>query len=183
MKFTEIMDKQPKNLSGKIAILLAFIIVLTGTDLIVKEIAHRNLQNKPDVVVINGIWSYHYVVNDDIGFSILRDITQNLQPGHKWLLIVLLQGAGTIVVISFYFYSKTLKYLVPLSFIVSGALGNLTDRIIRGHVVDYVMWHYYEKFIWPIFNLADVFTITGAVMLFIVLLFFSKEENSLKQES
>jgi len=75
---------------------------------------------------------------------------------------------------------------VPLALIISGAMGNVLDRIIRGYVVDFVMWAF--KFIplplfnpWPIFNLADVYTVSGAILLFIILLFFSKDE--LKGES
>ena len=71
--------------------------------------------------------------------------------------------------------------MIPLGLIVSGALGNVIDRIIRGYVVDYVMW-YYKDFIWPIFNLADVYTVIGACLLFIVVFFFSKDLD-LKEKS
>ena len=176
MKFTEMMDMRPEKFFIKILILAVVVIVFTGSDLIVKEIATRNLRNAPDVVVIPGLWTFHYVVNDDIGFSILNWLNDFLNRTQKWIFLVILQGIGTIIVISFYFYSKSYKYLIPLAFISSGALGNVTDRIMRGHVVDYVKW-FYNDFIWPIFNLADVYTVTGAIMLIIVLFFFSKDSD------
>jgi signal peptidase II len=174
MKFAELIDKKPKKLLYKIIMLVILICVFTTSDLVIKEIASRNLKDSVDVVVIPGFWSFHYVINDDIGFSVLRWLNKYLNPGQKWLFLVTLQGLGTVVVIGFYFYSKQYKYLIPLGLIVCGALGNVTDRIIRGFVVDYVKW-YHNDFIWPIFNLADVLTVTGAIMLLAVLFFYSKE--------
>lgn len=177
MKFRELLDKEPKCFLCKIALIVMFILLFTGTDLLVKEIATQTLKNKPDVVVIPGFWSFYYVVNDDIGFSALRWLNNFLNnPTAKWIFLVCLQGVGAIVVILFYFYSKQFKMLIPLALITSGALGNLIDRIIRGYVVDYVMW-YYKSFVWPIFNLADVFIVIGAFLLFIVLFFFTKDES------
>jgi signal peptidase II len=180
MKIQELLDKKPKCTFCKIIILLIFIIILTGSDLLVKEIAYQNLKNKPDVVVIQGFWSYHYVINDDIGFSVLRWLNKYLDSNQKWIFLVLLQSLGSIIIIIFYFFSKTFKLLVPLALITCGALGNVIDRIIRGYVVDYVMW-YYKGLIWPIFNLADIFTVTGAILLFIILIFFTKEEQKINK--
>jgi lipoprotein signal peptidase len=229
----------------KAFVLLCFVFVFTGSDLLVKEIAARRLKDKPNVVVIPGFWEHHYVQNDDIGFSALRGLNKifsipqkigkdkfdkkvlgrlsnsyhqalikkfyQLSEGDtfyrmspnlskydkevalhilssvgyrtvKWFFLVLLQGSGSIFVIVFFFSSKKWRYLFPLALIASGALGNVTDRIIRGYVVDYVKWTF--SFIphplfnpWPIFNLADVFTISGAVLLFIILFFFPDEDE------
>jgi len=235
----------PQNNIYKFFLLVLFVLIFTGTDLFVKQIAYDKLRNKPDVVVIPGFWVNHYVINDDIGFSALRwiekyfgvpkeinkskfegkilkkldsDFKLNLIKDYyaadsssgnyilksqlsdydrevikrilveadyrtgKWIFLVILQGLGTVFVISFFFYAKRWKYLLPLALIVCGALGNVLDRIIRGYVVDYVMWT--VKFIplrifnpWPIFNLADVFTVIGSVALFIILFFFTTEED------
>lgn len=115
-----------------------------------------------------------------------RGLTYLSQAGYKtqkWLILVLLQGLGAVFVIIFYLYNNTWKHLLPLVLIISGALGNLLDRIVRGYVVDYVMWSF--EFIplplfnpWPIFNLADVYIVIGALLLFAVIL-FSKENKEL----
>jgi len=175
MKIFSFLDTKPKCFICKILLIIFVVLVLTGTDLIVKEIAAKNLKNHQPIEVIKGFWSFYYVVNDDIGFSFLSWLNNYLNKNQKWIFLVCLQGLGSIVVISFYFYSKTFKYLIPLALITSGALGNVTDRIMRGYVVDYVMW-YHKSFVWPIFNLADVYTVTGATLLFIVLIFFPKDE-------
>jgi lipoprotein signal peptidase len=41
-----------------------------------------------------------------------------------------------------------------LTLILSGAIGNLIDRIANGFVVDFIDFHY-QSFYWPIFNFAD----------------------------
>lgn len=53
---------------------------------------------------------------------------------------------------------------IALSAILGGALGNLTDRLLRGHVVDFLDVHY-AQYHWPAFNLADVWITTGAALL------------------
>ncbi|OQB66631.1 MAG: Lipoprotein signal peptidase [Spirochaetes bacterium ADurb.Bin133] len=176
MKFKEFLEFRPKCAFCKIAILFSFIIVLTGADLVVKEIAYNNLRGQEDVVVIPGFWNFKYVENDDIGFSILSWLNKYLNKNQKWLFMVFLQASGSIVVIVFYFLSQNLKQLIPLALIISGALGNLINRIMKGYVVDYVMW-YYKDFVWPIFNLADVYTVIGAILLMIVIFFFSKDDD------
>jgi signal peptidase II len=40
----------------------------------------------------------------------------------------------------------------------------LTDRLLRGHVVDFLDFHY-AQYHWPAFNLADVWITTGAALL------------------
>lgn len=49
-----------------------------------------------------------------------------------------------------------------LVFMLAGILGNLTDRLLFGHVIDFIDFR-----IWPVFNIADCFITTGAGMLII----------------
>ncbi len=101
----------------------------------------------------------------------------------KWLMLIFLQGTGTIIVTILFYKTKPLNQLIPLALIVSGALGNVLDRIIRGYVVDYILWHYKDIYYWPTFNLADTYTVCGATLLVIVILFFTKEEKKITNEN
>ena len=50
--------------------------------------------------------------------------------------------------------------LVPaLALILGGALGNLADRLTRGHVVDFLDFHF-----WPVFNVADIALTVGVFL-------------------
>lgn len=62
---------------------------------------------------------------------------------------------------------------LALSLVLSGALGNLYDRIMLGYVVDFIQVHY-QQYYWPAFNVADSAITVGAIIL-IVTSFFSRE--------
>lgn len=54
-----------------------------------------------------------------------------------------------------------------LALILSGAIGNnLIDRLIYGHVIDFIDV-YYQQWHWPVFNVADSAITVGAIMLLI----------------
>jgi signal peptidase II len=50
--------------------------------------------------------------------------------------------------------------------IIAGALGNIIDRFIYGHVVDYVLF-YTQTWSFAVFNLADSFISVGAVLILV----------------
>lgn len=61
-------------------------------------------------------------------------------------------------------------WLVALMLILSGAIGNLSERIFRGYVIDFIHLHYYDRFSWPIFNVADILITCGGILLAILML-------------
>lgn len=77
-----------------------------------------------------------------------------------------LQGANiflailTIAVIIFILIKWKELEGIPISLILGGAVGNLIDRIIFGHVIDFIDFKY-----WPLFNIADSAITIGVIML------------------
>src|SRR5690606_6920222 len=63
-----------------------------------------------------------------------------------------------------------------LTMILGGAIGNVYDRIVLGHVVDVIVVHY-EDYYWPAFNLADSAITLGAILLIIDMI-FTKEKSA-----
>jgi signal peptidase II len=61
------------------------------------------------------------------------------------------------------------------SLILGGAVGNLIDRSLRGHVIDYLDF-YWQSWHWPAFNLADIGIVGGAAMLILSSLLSPKTE-------
>ncbi|HCO58951.1 MAG TPA: signal peptidase II [Porticoccaceae bacterium] len=59
---------------------------------------------------------------------------------------------------------------LALTLVLSGALGNLYDRLTLGYVVDFVQFHY-RQYYWPAFNIADSAITVGAGLLIIQSLF------------
>ena len=64
------------------------------------------------------------------------------------------------------FYNKNPVYRLPMVLVISGAIGNITDVFIYGHVVDmfnFVFWGYN----YPVFNVADSAISIGVALLMI----------------
>lgn len=92
-------------------------------------------------------------------------------PGAAWsmlihqrvfLIVVAIMVCAAIVYVDRRFGRNKPWLKVALGLLMGGAVGNLTDRIARGYVVDYV----YLPFIhFPVFNLADSAVVAGVAML------------------
>lgn len=65
---------------------------------------------------------------------------------------------------------------VGLALVLGGALGNLLDRLLYGHVIDFIQW-YYKSFYWPTFNIADSAISVGATVLILHSLFAHKHRS------
>jgi signal peptidase II len=66
---------------------------------------------------------------------------------------------------------------LSLSLVLAGALGNLSDRLLNGYVVDYLLV-YYPPYYFPAFNLADSVIFVGVVGLFIDFWQTSKDQQA-----
>ena len=55
-------------------------------------------------------------------------------------------------------------FCTALALILGGALGNVIDRLVYGHVIDFLDFHV-GNWHWPAFNLADSAITVGAVLL------------------
>jgi signal peptidase II len=68
--------------------------------------------------------------------------------------------------------------VVGAALLVSGILGNLTDRVLHGHVIDFLMFDLHVPFAspWPSFNVADS-CISVAAGIFVVRSFFEPRKG------
>lgn len=55
---------------------------------------------------------------------------------------------------------------VSLSLVIGGAVGNLLDRVLIGHVIDFLDF-FYQSHHWPAFNVADMAISIGVVLMFV----------------
>ena len=85
------------------------------------------------------------------------------------IISVIVLAAVVFVVVKTPKQSRSTFLKLGSALVISGAVGNLTDRIIKGFVVDFIE----VKFIdFPVFNIADIAVCVGAAMLIIHFLFF-----------
>ena len=82
------------------------------------------------------------------------------------LLITILLPIILIIILAFYFKNESNKFtLFGLAFIISGLLGNLLDRVLYGHVIDFIYFKIIPKYSISLFNLADAFVIIGLIFI------------------
>src|SRR3989344_6239109 len=68
------------------------------------------------------------------------------------------------LIVCIFYYAKDKKLRLPLTFLISGIVGNSIDRIFLGYVRDFI-----NLKIWPVFNLADSFNVIGVILLIWIL--------------
>jgi signal peptidase II len=82
--------------------------------------------------------------------------------GHTQVFIALgIAGSVIILVFLYYFPPATTVGTVSFALILSGAVGNLIDRIRLGYVIDFIRLHVQQIFFWPAFNVADAALTVG----------------------
>lgn len=104
-----------------------------------------------------------HVYNPGAAFSFLAD-----QGGWQRWFFAGLAGAVTIMLSIWMYKQPRAARWLPASYalIIGGAVGNVIDRLVLGHVVDFLDF-YVGNWHWPAFNLADSFIFVGAAMIII----------------
>ncbi|MCL6453051.1 MAG: signal peptidase II [Alicyclobacillus sp.] len=110
----------------------------------------------PHVVVLN------YIRNPGAAWGLLG--------GSRWLLVLIAVVVVAAVVFVKSRYRLNWTTQVGLGLLLGGALGNLTDRMVWGTVVDYV---YVVAIHYPVFNLADSAIVVGVLLILVRNLFGS----------
>ncbi len=122
-----------------------------------------NADGRPTpIVVIEGYWDFVLAYNFGSAFSMF----ENLTYGRFWLSLVAAIAIGAIVRMVHKAEDEQTGFVVALSLMAGGAIGNLIDRIAFGKVTDFVLWKY-GTHTWPVFNIADI-ALSVAVGLFVV---------------
>ena len=108
--------------------------------------------------------------NDGAAFSILSDAG----GWQRWFLSIVSFAVSCFI----FFWILRLKPSerllgFALAIILGGAIGNLIDRVLLGHVVDFILL-YYADFFFPAFNVADTAISVGAILL-IIEMFYKKK--------
>jgi signal peptidase II len=129
-----------------------------------------------DRTLVNGILDFVYAENRGIAFG-------QLQEGGafgRWFFVALATAAAIAVL--FYFFHTPRnddRILGACALLLAGILGNLTDRVRLGFVIDFILLHA-GQYHWPTFNVADASISLGALLLAYDLIFGSRKS---KQES
>ena len=148
---------------------MEILIIVLGLflDRITKIWALNTLIKVPEIVLIKDFFSFSYLENRGAAFGIFQNKVLFLS-----LITFIIMLAIVYYLIKYKPNSKLLR--ISLALILSGAIGNLIDRVGYKYVVDFIMLHYKDEYYFPTFNVADMLVVIGTALLAIYLM---KEEN------
>ena len=140
---------------------LALSVLVILLDQLTKLYFQANLSLYQQVPVIPDILSWTLAYNTGAAFSFLADHS----GWQRWFFA----GIAAVVSVVLVVWLKRLRNdtwtAIALALILGGALGNLYDRLVLGHVIDFILVHWRQEWYYPAFNLADSAITVGAVML------------------
>lgn len=139
---------------------IAFAVLLF--DQITKWLVVHNLALHDSVRVLPGLFQVTHVENQGAAFGLFADSTSHWRGAGLIMFSVI-----ALVVVSILLWKNSHKFTfggLALALILGGALGNLWDRVLDGHVVDFLDF-YIANSHWPAFNVADSAIVIGAVLL------------------
>ena len=157
-----------KSMSMVIYAVLA--IALVALDQVTKILAQSALKGNPNAVIIKNVFELEYLENTGAAFSSFL--------GKQGFLIVLTSLVLIGCIIEFLRIPAEKRYFgLRISFLllISGAIGNLIDRVRQGYVIDFF---YFVPVNFPRFNVADIYVTVSVVLLIVLVLWVYKEEET-----
>ena len=155
--------------------LLIFVAIIWGVfflDVVSKFLTVRYIPN-----IAEGYFSFPYggrgVFRDFLGVDFSIVYLQN--TGGAWGIFRNFSNAlfglrcvfVAVLVVYLLFFSKTRTYDYPLALVIGGAVGNILDFALYGHVVDMLNFRFWN-YDYPVFNIADMAIFVGMVWLVIL---------------
>ncbi len=115
--------------------------------------------------VIEKCWHMSYVENPGAAWGLFSTMPET----YRHLFFVTLSIGAIAFILSYYRKLKEdQRFLqVALALVLSGAVGNFIDRLVRHYVIDFIdlHWGYAAQLRWPTFNVADSLIVIGVLML------------------
>lgn len=156
---------------------LAYLALAGGVflvDQMTKAWAIRRLRFGDSKTVISDFLNFAYAENPGVAFSFF----DSHGDAGRWGLSVVAVIAAILVLYYFWRVPRSDdRVLGALALLLAGIVGNVTDRIRLGFVVDFIdvqfgSWHY------PTFNVADMAICIGAGLLILDIIFSKKKQKT-----
>jgi len=127
-----------------------------------------------DKVPLNSFINLTHQKNSGAAFSFLADAG----GWQRWFFVALSSVVSVVIAVWLWRIRRDGQTLLSsgLALVLGGAIGNLIDRILLGHVTDFIqVW--FGSWAFPSFNVADAGISVGATLLIIDALFISGREE------
>ena len=140
--------------------LIALLVVLM--DRASKWLVASNITLHDSIPVLPGFFRLTHVQNTGAAFGLFAE-----SPSEWKIAILVTFSLLALIVVSALLWKNSHSMTITgvgLALILGGAIGNLWDRLLTGHVVDFFDF-YLGSYHWPAFNVADSAIVVGALML------------------
>ena len=142
---------------SRVAVLAAVASTVYVLDVVTKVLAVDRLSDRTPVELLGGLLTLRLVRNPGAAFGLAEGMTVAFTLVAVVVVVAIVRIARRL---------RSLPWALALGMLLGGALGNLTDRLLRspgplrGHVVDFL-----ELPRWPVFNVADSAIVCGGVLM------------------
>jgi signal peptidase II len=143
-------------------------LLVIALDRITKWAIAQKLSLHDSILVIPGFFRIIRTENRGAAFGLFADSPSEWKVG-----LLILFSLVALLIISALLWKNSHSMTstgIGLALILGGAIGNLWDRVVSGHVVDFLLF-YVGQYQWPAFNLADSAIVVGAGLLVFEILF------------
>lgn len=158
---------------NKYLILIVLMFFNISLDQVTKNAVVQRFQLHESLPVILGFFNLTYVQNKGAAFGFLSQA----DPAFRVPFFIIVPVLALFAI--FYIFQKIPNHhwgtAVALSMIISGAIGNLVDRMMLGYVVDFLDFHWDDRYHFPAFNVADSVICIGVGIIIIDLILHDEE--------
>lgn len=160
----EAADAAESPRKRRIGVVLIFAALALALDITSKALVVANLQDRGPIHVTGGFLNLILIRNSGAAFSI--------GEGQTWVFTVIAAGV-VFVILRVSRNLRSLPWAIALGLLLGGALGNLSDRLLRspgvgrGDVVDFLQFPTFPlvHYDFPVFNLADTSIVIGGCLM------------------
>jgi signal peptidase II len=124
---------------------------------ILDQFSKKSALKVSESIDITNFFAITLSFNHGISFGFLNKVEQSQ------IVLVAINLMIVAFLLRYYFTTKNLQSKISITMIVSGAIGNIMDRLSYGFVIDFLDLHYLH-YHWPIFNFADIFIVIGVIL-------------------
>jgi signal peptidase II len=152
------MLRTPNRRIGLVAV------AVIALDQLTKLLVLKFLGYTQEKIIIDGFFKLVHWANTGAAWSLFRG-------NNNVLALVALVALVVLVLSRHHFDSRTLLGQVAFGLIFGGIVGNLFDRLVRGHVIDFLYFYVQQRggeVGFPAFNIADSAICTGVGLIFII---------------
>lgn len=142
-------------------------VVLLGADQGTKWLIRQSMQPGESIPFLPHVAQLTYVQNTGIAFGAFAG-----KVNFITILTALLLAA--LVVFMIVKQPRAHTIWLAVSAIVAGGVGNLIDRIWLNYVVDFIDLQFMS---FPVFNVADMWVVGGAILMVVYILFFEEKQR------